>query len=87
MVHFDDFYCCVVDFIYNYVKRGILNELTSVEENIEDVDFDVVPGNTYCRIIYEAPKFYRVLGSILASTVFIKLYNYLDVAFENFPEK
>ncbi|CUM66616.1 uncharacterized protein PRCAT00004287001 [Priceomyces carsonii] len=66
---------------------ALRSQLISIEENIEDVDFDVIHGNTYCRIIYDAPKCYPGLRYVLPISVFVKLYNYPDLAFENFPEK
>ena len=63
------------------------SQLTSIEEHADDDDFDEIHGNTYCRIVYDAPKCYPGLASILPTNVFTKLYNYPDLAFENFPEK
>ena len=61
--------------------------MTSIEEHTDDDDFDEIHGNTYCRIVYDAPKCYPGLASILPTNVFTKLYSYPDLAFENFPEK
>ena len=67
--------------------RALRSQLPSIEENTDDDDFDEIHGNTYCRIIYDAPKCFPGLSSILPTNVFTKLYNYPDLAFENFPEK
>ena len=63
------------------------SQLTSIEEHADDDDFDEIHGNTYCRIVYDAPKCYPGLASVLPTNVFTKLYNYPDLAFENFPDK
>ncbi|CUM67580.1 uncharacterized protein PRCAT00005280001 [Priceomyces carsonii] len=62
-------------------------ELKPIEENIDYDDFDEIHGNTCCRRVYDASKCYPSLRSILPTDVFVKLYNYPDLAFENFPEK
>ena len=66
---------------------ALRSQLPSIEENTDDVEFDEIHGNTYCRIIYDAPKCYPGLASNIPTNVFTKLYNYPDLAFENFPEK
>lgn len=44
-------------------------------KEIADIDnFDVIHGNTYCRIVYDAPKCYPDLR--LPFSVFVKLYHY-----------
>ena len=66
---------------------ALVSQLTSIEEHTDDDDFDEILGNTYCRIVYDAPKCYPGLASVLPTNVFTKLYNYPDLAFENFPDK
>ena len=63
------------------------SQLPTIEENTDGIELDEIHGNTYCRIIYDAPKCYPGFTSVLPTSVFTKLYNYPDRAFENFPEK
>ena len=63
------------------------SQLPTIEENTDGIELDEIHGNTYCRIIYDAPKCYPGFASALPTNVFTKLYNYPDPAFENFPEK
>ena len=58
-----------------------------IEENVDDDDFDEIHGNTYCRIVYDAPKCYPGLSSIFPTNVFTKLYNWPVIVSENFPGK
>ncbi|CUM49787.1 unnamed protein product [Debaryomyces tyrocola] len=60
--------------------------LITIEEN-NDVDFDSIRGNTFCRIIYNPAASFPNLGLLLPSTVFVKWYNYPEQAQENFPDK
>lgn len=48
--------------------------LDPITKHSENHDFDVIRGNIYCRIVYDAAKFYPYLK--LPSTVFVKLYYY-----------
>ena len=48
--------------------------LDPITENSDSDDSDEIHGNTYCRIIHDAAKFYPNLK--LPSTVFVKLYYY-----------
>ena len=60
--------------------------LVTIEESNE-VDFDAIRGNTFCRIIYNPAASFPNLGLLLPSTVFVKWYNYPEQAQENFPDK
>ena len=60
--------------------------LITIEESNE-VDFDAIRGNTFCRIIYNPAASFPNLGLLLPSTVFVKWYNYPEPAQENFPDK
>ena len=60
--------------------------LITIEESNE-VDFDAIRGNTFCRIIYNPAASFPNLGLLLPSTVFVKWYNYPEQAQENFPDK
>ncbi|CUM57428.1 unnamed protein product [Debaryomyces tyrocola] len=46
--------------------------LDPITENSDINDFDEIHGNTYCRIMYDAARFYPSLK--LPYTVFVKLY-------------
>ncbi|CUM48175.1 unnamed protein product [Debaryomyces fabryi] len=60
--------------------------LITIEESNE-VDFDAIRGNTFCRIIYNPAASFPNLGLLLPSTVFVKWYTYPEQAQENFPDK
>ncbi|CUM56002.1 unnamed protein product [Debaryomyces tyrocola] len=60
--------------------------LITIKESNE-VDFDAIRGNTFCRIIYNPAASFPSLGLLLPSTVFVKWYNYPEQAQENFPDK
>ena len=60
--------------------------LITIEESNE-VDFDAIRGNTFCRIIYNPVASFPNLGLLLPSTVFVKWYNYPEQAQEDFPDK
>ena len=63
------------------------DKLMLIEENNEYDDFDEIHGNTYCRIIYDPIKVFPSIGLALPSPVFVKLYNYPEIAREHFPER
>ena len=65
----------------------LLGRLEMIEESADIDDYGEIHGNTYCRIIYDAPKWYPGLRLRLPINVFVKMYNYPDLIFENFPEK
>ncbi|CUM48469.1 uncharacterized protein AC631_01088 [Debaryomyces fabryi] len=82
----------IVKSLYNR-KGGMLSEdellgnLEPIEEDDDINDYGEICGNTYCRIIYDALKWYPGLGLKLPPNVFVKMYNYPKLAFESFPEK
>ena len=54
--------------------------LDPITENSDSDEFDEIHGNTYCRIIHDAAKFYPNLK--LPSAVFVKLYYYSSKLWE-----
>lgn len=54
--------------------------LDPITENSDSDDFDEIHGNTYCRIIHDAAKFYPNMK--LPSTMFVKLYYYSNRLWE-----
>ena len=62
-------------------------KLKPIEENDDYDDYDEIHGNTYCRIIYDPAKAFPSIGLALPSPVFVKLYNYPEMAREHFPRR
>ena len=62
-------------------------KLKPIEENDDYDDYDEIHGNTYCRIIYDPVKAFPSIGLDLPSPVFVKLYNYPEMAREHFPRR
>ena len=60
--------------------------LVTIEESNE-AEFDIIRGNTFCRIIFNPTASFPNLGLSLPSTVFVKWYSYPELARENFPNK
>ena len=65
----------------------LLGNLEPIEETDDMNDYSEISGNAYCRVVYDASKWYPGLRLTLPSNVFVKMYNYPNLAFESFPEK
>ncbi|CUM51020.1 unnamed protein product [Debaryomyces tyrocola] len=63
------------------------DKLKLIEENDNYDGFDEIHRNTYCRIIYDPVKAFPNIGLSLPSPVFAKLYNYPEMARENFSRR
>ena len=68
-------------------ENQLKGKLKPIEENDEYDDFDEIHGNTYCRIIYDPARAFPSMGLDLPSPVFVKLYNYPEMAREHFPRR
>lgn len=63
------------------------SQLSTIEENTDDIELHEIHSNTYCRLMYDAPRCFPGLASVLPINCFTKLYSYPDLEFENFPDK
>ncbi|CUM56121.1 unnamed protein product [Debaryomyces tyrocola] len=62
-------------------------KLKLIEEDDDYDNFDEIRGNTYCQIVYDPVKAFPRIGLALPSPVFVKLYNYPEMAREHFPRR
>lgn len=67
-------------------RDEVLGNLEIIEERSDITDYGEIHGNTYCRIIYDASRWYPGLGLKLPTNVFVKMYNYSKLVFESFQK-